>query len=130
MCWFGNVLTGDLGGSIASGETVAGRSIPPPQDPQPCFALVSSSRSSSRTGRENHCAAAEAASLDYVASAVAFVGVSMPSFWIGIYLILTFAVQLRWLPAIGYSEIAEDGFGRMVQATDPAQPGDRRRLSL
>ena len=22
--WFGNVLTGDLGGSIASGETVAG----------------------------------------------------------------------------------------------------------
>ena len=48
---------------------------------------------------------------DYVASVVAFVGVSMPSFWFGIILILIFAVRLRWLPAIGYSEIAEDGVG-------------------
>ena len=47
---------------------------------------------------------------------VAFVGVSLPSFWIGIILILIFAVQLRWLPAIGYSEIAEDGVGEWFRA--------------
>ena len=34
----------------------------------------------------------------------------MPSFWFGIILILIFAVRLRWLPAIGYSELTEDGF--------------------
>jgi peptide/nickel transport system permease protein len=48
---------------------------------------------------------------DYGASIIAFIGVSMPSFWVGIILILIFAVRLRWLPAIGYSEISEDGFG-------------------
>ena len=65
---------------------------------------------------------------DYAASIVAFVGVSMPSFWFGIILILIFAVRLRWLPAIGYAEIAEDGVGEWLQAADPAQPGHRRRL--
>src|SRR3712207_7908604 len=46
--------------------------------------------------------------VDYIASFIAFIGVSMPSFWFGIILILVFAVNLKWLPAIGYSEIAED----------------------
>src|ERR671924_519086 len=45
--------------------------------------------------------------VDYAASVVAFVGVSMPSFWFGIILILVFAVRLQWLPAIGYAEIGE-----------------------
>jgi peptide/nickel transport system permease protein len=47
--------------------------------------------------------------VDYAASVVAFVGVSMPGFWFGIILILVFAVRLHWLPAIGYSPIGEDG---------------------
>jgi peptide/nickel transport system permease protein len=33
----------------------------------------------------------------------------MPGFWFGIILILFFAVRLRWLPAVGYSTIGEDG---------------------
>ena len=52
---------------------------------------------------------------DYAASLTAFVGVSMPSFWFGIILILIFAVRLRWLPAIGYSEIAEEGVWAWLQ---------------
>jgi peptide/nickel transport system permease protein len=52
---------------------------------------------------------------DYIASVVAFVGVSMPSFWFGIILILIFAVHLQWLPAIGYSELTEDGFWPWLQ---------------
>jgi peptide/nickel transport system permease protein len=46
---------------------------------------------------------------DYLASLIAFVGVSMPSFWFGMMLILIFSVKLRWLPAIGYAEIRDDG---------------------
>ena len=39
--------------------------------------------------------------LDYGASTIALLGVSTPNFWLGVMLILLFAVELRWLPAIG-----------------------------
>ncbi|HEX5815368.1 MAG TPA: nickel ABC transporter permease [Methylomirabilota bacterium] len=39
--------------------------------------------------------------LDYVATVVALLGQSMPTFWLGIMLILFFSVQLQWLPSSG-----------------------------
>jgi peptide/nickel transport system permease protein len=39
--------------------------------------------------------------LDRLSMAGAFVGISMPGFWLGIILILLFAVRLHWLPAQG-----------------------------
>jgi peptide/nickel transport system permease protein len=109
--WFGSVLTGDLGGSIASGETVAG-AIKTALPKTLSLAALSFLIALIIAIPAGIIAALRRNSVfDYVASVVAFVGVSMPSFWIGIILILIFAVQLRWLPAIGYSEIAEDGFG-------------------
>jgi peptide/nickel transport system permease protein len=38
---------------------------------------------------------------DYVGTAAAFVGYSMPVFWLGILLILLFSVQFGWLPSEG-----------------------------
>src|SRR5215213_7107705 len=38
---------------------------------------------------------------DALSSTVALVGISMPSFWLGVILILVFAGGLRWLPASG-----------------------------
>ncbi len=38
----------------------------------------------------------------FVASAVAQIGLSIPAFWAGIWLVVFFAVTLRWLPATGY----------------------------
>jgi ABC-type dipeptide/oligopeptide/nickel transport system permease component len=38
---------------------------------------------------------------DYIGRVVSLVGLSVPAFYLGILLILLFAVQLRWLPAIG-----------------------------
>jgi len=37
------------------------------------------------------------------------IGISMPSFWLGLLLILVFAVKLRWLPASGMFEIYGGG---------------------
>ncbi|HET6620616.1 MAG TPA: ABC transporter permease [Dongiaceae bacterium] len=45
--------------------------------------------------------------LDNVVSFGAFLGLSMPEFWLGILLIIVFAAGLKWLPAIGYAPLSE-----------------------
>jgi len=45
---------------------------------------------------------------DYTATAGAFFGISVPVFWFGLLLILTFAVQLRWLPTSGMATIGTE----------------------
>jgi len=42
--------------------------------------------------------------VDHVISSVAMMGVSMPVYWLGLLLILLFAVTLGWLPAAGSGE--------------------------
>jgi peptide/nickel transport system permease protein len=42
---------------------------------------------------------------DYVATAGALVGLSVPHFWLGLLFIIWFAVDLHWLPASGYVTI-------------------------
>lgn len=44
--------------------------------------------------------------LDYLVMSVALCGVSIPVFWLGIMLMLVFAVYLHWLPAGGYGGAA------------------------
>jgi peptide/nickel transport system permease protein len=39
--------------------------------------------------------------LDRISMSTAFLGISMPGFWLGIILILLFSVQLHWLPVQG-----------------------------
>ena len=38
---------------------------------------------------------------DFLTMLVSLFGISMPGFWLGLMLMLLFAVQLRWLPALG-----------------------------
>lgn len=47
---------------------------------------------------------------DYVATVAAFLGLSMPAFFIGILLAIVFGVQLGWLPIYGYTPV-EEGAG-------------------
>ncbi len=42
--------------------------------------------------------------------AISLIGVSLPTFLIGILLIFVFAVQLRWLPALGRGDVVDLGF--------------------
>lgn len=41
---------------------------------------------------------------DYVVQVFSMIGVSVPQFWLGIMLILFFAVRLEWLPALGVGD--------------------------
>jgi peptide/nickel transport system permease protein len=45
---------------------------------------------------------------DYVSNGVALVGLSVPHFWLGLLLIIVFAVDLHWLPSGGYVPFSED----------------------
>jgi len=44
--------------------------------------------------------------IDKITTALALVGVSMPNFWLGMMLIIVFAVNLRWLPPSGFNTAA------------------------
>lgn len=44
---------------------------------------------------------------DYALTLLAFLGISMPAFWIGIVMIIVFGIKLRWLPVIGYEPLSE-----------------------
>lgn len=46
---------------------------------------------------------------DRVANLMAFASVSVPTFWLGLMLIVAFAVSLGWLPASGMAEVGGDG---------------------
>jgi peptide/nickel transport system permease protein len=108
--WFGSVLTGDLGGSIATGETVS-EAIATGLPKTLSLTVLSFVIAVAIAVPAGIIAALRRNSaFDYGASVISFIGVSMPSFWFGIMLILVFAVRLRWLPAIGYAELTEDGF--------------------
>ncbi len=45
--------------------------------------------------------------LDHTVTVIAFLGLSMPDFWVGILLIIVFASHLQWLPAIGYEPMSQ-----------------------
>jgi peptide/nickel transport system permease protein len=51
--------------------------------------------------------------LDQGLSGVAMLMASVPTFWVGLYLILIFAATLGWLPSSGYPSIFDGGLGTL-----------------
>jgi peptide/nickel transport system permease protein len=49
-----------------------------------------------------YCALKPNSKFDYAVNLISFAGISAPSFWLGIVLIIIFSVKLGWLPAGGY----------------------------
>ena len=45
---------------------------------------------------------------DLAVVAAATVGLSLPSFWIGLLLLLVFGIKLGWLPVVGYVSFSDD----------------------
>jgi peptide/nickel transport system permease protein len=58
--------------------------------------------------------------LDYAATVATLVGVSVPNFLLATLLVLVFSLWLRWLPPIGYVELALDPLGNLRTMILPA----------
>jgi peptide/nickel transport system permease protein len=57
---------------------------------------------------------------DYIANAIGLAGLSTPTFWLGIMLILLLSVNLGWLPPSGYVPLTEDWVQSLATTIMPA----------
>ena len=55
--------------------------------------------------------------VDRILTGISLAGISIADFWLGMMLILVFAVHLQWLPTSGFERL------RQSQVRDPARPG-------
>jgi len=53
--------------------------------------------------------------VDQVTSGLAILFASIPTFWLGLYLILVFSVGLGWFPSSGFPSISDDGGWRNLR---------------
>ena len=102
VIWLGHILTGDFGRSIQGGRAVFPLLLGAlaPTALLAAAALVISLLIAIPAGIV--AAVSRNSSADYAASFLALCGLSLPSFWLGILLILTFSIYLPLLPASGY----------------------------
>jgi len=105
--WFASMLTGDFGRSITSSESVSQliASAAPRTISIAALAVTLGLAIAIPAGiigatRRNQSA-------DYVATLGAFIGISMPAFFVGILLAIVFGVWLGWFPVVGYTPLSE-----------------------
>ncbi|MBF7144049.1 MULTISPECIES: ABC transporter permease [Pseudomonas] len=106
--WVGNVLTGDFGTSLRTEQPVTAllASKLPVTIELAVLALIIALVIGIPAGVVS--AVRKGTAVDYGANVFALSGISIPHFWLGILLILIFAVKLQWLPASGFVPLGED----------------------
>lgn len=112
--WVGNVLTGDFGTSLRTEQpvtTLLASKLPVTLE-LAVLALLIALLIGIPTGIIS--AVRKGTVVDYGANVIALSGISIPHFWLGILLIMVFAVKLQWLPASGFVPMGED-FGQNLK---------------
>jgi peptide/nickel transport system permease protein len=106
--WVGNVLQGDFGTSLRTEQPVTAllASKLPVTIELAVLALIIALLIGIPTGVIS--AVRKGTAVDYGANIFALSGISIPHFWLGILLIMIFAVKLQWLPASGFVPLGED----------------------
>jgi len=120
IAWVSGVLHGDLGESIRMKESVRDLVLQklPVTAQLATMAIIISLTIGISTGVLT--AVKKDTIWDYAGSVFALWGRSVPSFWLGILMIVLFAVKLDWLPASGYVSPWEDFWQSMASTIMPA----------
>jgi peptide/nickel transport system permease protein len=118
--WYAGLLRGDLGRSLLLGQPVTEATFLrlPVTLALSTYALVITMILGLVSGvvaalRQNSI-------IDQLAMLVSMFGISMPSFWLGLLMILVFSVHLGWLPTGGYVAFSDDPIGWLRTSTMPA----------
>ncbi len=118
--WYAELLQGNLGRSIMMGQDVLQVTIIrlPVTIALALYALVITLLLGMGSGiiaalRQNTV-------VDQIAMVLAMVGISVPNFFLGLLMILLFAVHLGWLPTGGYIPLWKDPIGWLRTSTMPA----------
>ena len=111
--WISRLLTGDLGVSARSGDSVGallGRRAPATLElvsAAVLFGLVVAIPLGTFTAlRRNGL-------LDLLSRTLTLCGLAIPVYWLGLLLLLLFAVRLGWLPVSGYVPLTQDPVGNL-----------------
>jgi len=108
LAWAGRVLHGDLGTSIATSEPVV-RLIVTRFQLTAAIVLVSVSLATLIAVSLGMIAAWRRNSgLDLAVVGGATIVLAVPSFWLGLVLLLVFGLKLGWLPVVGYVPFSDD----------------------
>ena len=118
--WVGGVLEGDLGESIRNQQPVLDLIVQklPVTIQLATMAMFIALVIGIPTGIV--AAVGRGTAWDTLANMFALWGISTPNFWLGILMILLFAVQLGWLPASGYVSPFEDLRANLASMIMPA----------
>ncbi len=106
--WFGHLLAGDMGNSIYGSHLEVARIVGEAFPRTFTLAAISFLLALVIAVPAGLISAlAKNSALDHGVTVVAFLGLSMPDFWLAILLIIVFAANLHWLPAIGYVPLSD-----------------------
>ena len=118
--WFGGVLTLDFGESIFIGDPVTEALLDRVQPTVllTIYALLIQISIGVPAGVIS--AVRHNSIIDRIVTVIAISGAAIPTFFLGILLILFFSVRLRWLPSGGYEPITEDPVAHFKAMAMPA----------
>lgn len=120
VLWFAHLLRGDLGKSIYHGDPVVWL-VMSRVEPSLVLALLGTALAVILGVPVGVLAATRRAALaDRLIMAGSVVGMSVPSFWLALNLILLFSLYLRWTPVSGYVSLAVSPWGALHSLLLPA----------
>lgn len=118
--WIGNIFHGDFGMSVVNNETVGSLIISHirPTISLAIYALVIAAVIAIPLGMI--ASRKKGSAVDHVVSVISLAGISLPSFLLGLFLMLLFSVKFRIFPVSGYKEISEGFLEHIRSLTLPA----------
>lgn len=120
LLYLAGLATGDLGWSVAFDRPVAGLLLERLPITLALMASATALAFGLGTGLGLLAGARPGGPLDRILSASALVLNAVPSFWLGLLLVLLFAVRLRWLPSAGIETIGA-GLSGLARLADIAR---------
>lgn len=117
--WFGNVLSGDFGQSISSQQAVLPLILQRFWVSSQIVLVAVLLASCVAVPAGVIAAWKQDSALDLGLVATATLLLSIPTFWLGLLLLLFFGLKLEWLPVVGYVSIAENPWAGILYLVMP-----------